>query len=112
MAMVRSCGPVNTVITTSPAVNFVPVAIGENNSVTIDTVFSSHHHGVHRPTGRYFFFWGSRFLKEYFTYLGLLRLLLTAGGGLDGQIFVYSGSVFCSVFSGYRGQVVVQEVLV
>ena len=36
MAMVRSCGPVNTVITTSPAVNFVPVAIGENNSVTIE----------------------------------------------------------------------------
>ena len=46
MAMVRSCGPVNTVITTSPAVNFVPVAIGENNS------------GVHRPTGRYFGFLG------------------------------------------------------
>ena len=58
MAMVRSCGPVNTVITTSAAVNFVPVAIGENNSVTIDTVFSSHHHGVHRPTGRYIFFFG------------------------------------------------------
>ena len=69
MAMVRSCGPVNTVITTSPAVNFVPVAIGENNSVTIDTVFSSHHHGVHRPTGRYLFFWGSRFLKEYLDYI-------------------------------------------
>ena len=27
MAMVHSCGPANTVITTSPAVNFVPVAI-------------------------------------------------------------------------------------
>ena len=58
MAMVRSCGPVNTVIMTSPAVNFVPVAIGENNSVIIDTVFSSRHHGVHRPTGRYFVFLG------------------------------------------------------
>ena len=54
MAMVRSCGPVNTVITTSPAVNFVPVAIGENNSVTIDTVFSSRHHGI-------LFFWVADF---------------------------------------------------
>ena len=78
MAMVRSCGPVNTVITTSPAVNFVPVAIGENNSVTIDTVFSSHH-GVHRPTGRFFFFWGSRFLKEYLDYIMLNLGHLTSG---------------------------------
>ena len=48
-SMVRFSGPVKTVImTTSPAVDFVPVTCS-NNSVTIDTVFSSRHHDVHGP---------------------------------------------------------------